>query len=559
MASKITGIVSQNQPVEEVSDKATHRKCVHHSYSYAYNDNVKKYQEIVSNNKAINDVSMDSTINIIVVFHFLAPINTFKKSDVESRANDIIASINDDFNNYSRNQNTMNNLKYKSVINKVFMGNTTKQNIYLDPEHIDSIPSTPSNIVFELGHVYYYPVASRLNLSAYDDVKEVEIEHQAVKTFIRNNKAVAIDPERCLNIWIVDMTDTAILGFSNFPWETHDDFHGVVIHRRCFFPKNYNETCFDSFKTFTHEIGHYLGLLHTFNNDSSMGKYASVNLNHVSAENSGDYIADTPFQLSPTYDPMDKMNNKRLHTDPKYNPLFMNVMDYSYDRYIVMFTNNQIQKMRYMIYTYRKQLDSNGNKSFLPSPKYNPETNSFYGKTVGNNQFRTLAPQSTARSITEPPKKQINPPLPVPNINRYNVPTSPPSVPLNPQQPVPNTSPQISYPQRTPPPFIPQRFSNQNQQNIPIQRNQPLGGLKQPVNPVIDRPVVPQNNVSKVETGQGNQFISQSSRLGKTQERSFTNQLLSSHQPTITPQVIQKQSNIPMPPRKIYTRTKPVN
>ncbi|XWV26965.1 putative bifunctional metalloprotease/ubiquitin-protein ligase [Tupanvirus soda lake] len=397
--------VTSNKPIEQNSKC---RKCVHHIYSHHYAANMRQHDEIIEKNAdKVNIVDIDSTVNIKIVFHFLAPKGSYNKDRVLARVHDIILSLNDDFNNYTTNQNTMNNFKYKSIINQVFISNNIKQNIYLGPNYIKYLPTKPSNITFELGEIYYYPVRNRLNLSQYDDVKEVEIEYQVIKQFIHQNRADAINPENFLNIWVIDMTDTAILGFSNFPWEIIDNYHGVVINRKAFFPEDYGESNFALFKTFTHEVGHYFGLLHVFSHNSGLGVYAAVNLNADSEktiDTGGDFIVDTPNQLNATYDPTDKIANKRLHSDNDYNPLFMNFMDYTYDKYVAIFTQNQIQKMRYMLLTYRPNINSVINKAKLPIPKYNPDTDTITGTVTKRNSSARNPPLIPSHESTPNPR-----------------------------------------------------------------------------------------------------------------------------------------------------------
>ena len=385
-----TRFVTSNKPTEQ--NQIKHRKCAHHIYSHNYAANMKQHYEIMEQMKdKLCIVDMDSTINIKIILHFLAPRGSYNKDKVLARAYDVILSLNDDFNNYSNNPNTMNNFRYKSIINQVFTSNMAKQNIYLGQDYLEYLPSNPSNITFELGEIYYYPVKSRLNLSQYDDVKEVEIEYQVIKQFIHQNKACAINPDCFLNIWVIDMTDTCILGFSNFPWEMMDKFHGVVINRRGFFPEEYGESNFATFKTFTHEVGHYLGLLHVLSHNSGLGVQAAVNINadcEKTIDNAENLDVDLPDRLCCTYDPCDKNSNKLLHTDIKYNPLFMNFMDYTHDKYVAIFTQNQLQKMRFMILTYRPNINSIVNRAVLPIPRYNPDTDTSISDILRNNNNR---------------------------------------------------------------------------------------------------------------------------------------------------------------------------
>lgn len=396
-----TRFITSNKDIgTSESSKSSIRKCVHHIHSYSYAGNVREFDKILTDAKeAANNVNMSDTINIKTAFHFLAPKGSYNKNRVSSRVHDIIASMNDDFNNYTTNPNTMNNFKYKSIINQVFFSNPSKQRTYLATNYIDAIPKEPANITFEIGNIYYYPVRSKLNLSKYDDITEVELEQQAIKSFIHNSRADAIDPEHILNIWIVDMSDTAILGFSSFPWERIDSYHGIVINRRCFFPEDFGESNYNLFKTFTHQLGHYFGLLHTDHTDQrhGVGAYVAQNMHLDNSDpDAGDYIDDTPGELTAVIDPLDTIANKDLHTSSEYNPLFMNFMDGTVDKFVCMFTNKQVRNMRYFINKYRAELNSNKFNPELPSPMYNPDTDTTAGIINPQIQQRTVTlPEST--------------------------------------------------------------------------------------------------------------------------------------------------------------------
>lgn len=425
-------IVGSNKSIDHHHNSICHRKCVHHIYSHHYAANMRQHDEIMA--QAAPDlplIDMNSTINIKIAFHFLAPLGSYSKDKVLARTHDVISTINDDFNNYSTNPNTMNNFRYKSIINQVFISNMAKQNIYLGQEYLKYLPTSPSNIVFELGEIYYYPVKSRLNLSQYDDVREVEIEHQVIKNYINRYGAGAIKPINLLNIWIIDMVETSILGFANFPWESMDTYHGVIINRRSFFPEEYGETNFSLYRTFTHEIGHYLGLMHVPNQNSDMIVHAAVNIN-VDCDNDNNNILSkravgapdtgpidtndmsiTP-ELNAIYDPLDKVINKKLHFDSSYNPLFMNFMDCTFDKYVTFFTLNQIQKMRYMLAKYRPYISSLVNTVKIPIPKYNPDTDTMAENVTLHNR-RRFNPVPSREVVCNPRTTSI--PTPVMQVN----------------------------------------------------------------------------------------------------------------------------------------------
>lgn len=390
---------SNNVPKESVQLGTNYRKCAHHIHSYLYAANMRQHQNITKDlDNDLAAVNTDSTINIKVAVHFMAPNNSYNKDKVMARMHDVLASINDDFNNYSTNPNTMNNFKYKSIINQIFLNNMQKQNIYLSKNYTDYLPTQPSNITFELGNVFYYPIANRLSLIQYHDIKDIELEHQAIKQYIHNARADAIEPEYFLNIWIVDMADTNVLGFANFPWESIDNYHGIVIHRRVLFPEDYGETYFDKYKTFTHQIGHYLGLLHVMSNESTPGALHSSNIHADNQQKYNNYVNETPNHVAILYNPMDQAINRSLHTDANYNPLFMDFMDCTSDRYVSIFTKNQIQKMRYMINIYRPKIDSSSNGAGMPLPKYNPTTNTI--ATTIDQRSNTMIPHT--QTVTAP-------------------------------------------------------------------------------------------------------------------------------------------------------------
>lgn len=331
--------------------QCTYIKCANHPHNN------------IQNIPYINDVL--NTINIKIAFHFLAPRGSYNKNKVFERTHDVIMSLNNDFNNYSINPNIMNNFKYKSIVNQVFISNMDKQHIYLDKDFINELPSEPSGITFEFGELYYYPITSQLKVSQHTTESKLQI----IKEYIILNRADAIEPEKILNIWIVDMIEESILGFSNFPWEEIDSSHGIVINRKTFFPDKDISHSYGNLKTITHHVGHYLGLLHSNNNP----------------------IYDIPEQLL---------------TDITYNPLFMNFMDYTYDKYVGIFTRDQITEMRQMILFHRSQLNSMINNVILPTSKYSPDTN-LIGISNGFSE-RSVEKYESTNQIPIPNKKKDN-------------------------------------------------------------------------------------------------------------------------------------------------------
>ena len=190
-----------NRIIPTNRDKKICRKCGYHVCSDHYVANLNKHHEIIKNhNDKINRVNMNDIINIKLLFHILLPRDSFNKDKVISRTHDIVCSLNDDFNNYSSNTNTMNNSKYKNIIKQIFGANTIKQGIYLSSDYQKIIPEKSSNIVFELGEIYYYPVKHKLNLSKYDDISDVESQRHEIEQYVRSSEAGAYEPKKFVNI-----------------------------------------------------------------------------------------------------------------------------------------------------------------------------------------------------------------------------------------------------------------------------------------------------------------------------------------------------------------------
>jgi hypothetical protein len=131
-----------------------------------------------------------------------------------------------------------------------------------------------------------------------------------------------------LNIWTTN--GPGYLGFATFPsMYKHASYQdGIVLDYNSFPGGAYGEA-FSLGKTATHEIGHWLGLLHTFQGGCN---------------DKGDYVADTPPMLVPTSGcPVGKDTCR----DPGLDPI-RNYMDYSWDSCYNQFTADQAARMQDM-------------------------------------------------------------------------------------------------------------------------------------------------------------------------------------------------------------------
>ena len=173
------------------------------------------------------------------------------------------------------------------------------------------------------------------------------------------------DPSKYLNIWVCNLSNSSgggqTLGYAYPPglqsWNAWKD--GIVIDFQYFGTIGGASSSSDG-RTATHEIGHYLGLMHTFCEDAD----AQGNLICCDNDNNswGGYVDDTPATKDIYFGSVTSNTNNNTCNDLSYSNIFTNdVLDMdenfmSYASTTWMFTNDQINVMNATLNGYRSSL-----------------------------------------------------------------------------------------------------------------------------------------------------------------------------------------------------------
>jgi Pregnancy-associated plasma protein-A/Secretion system C-terminal sorting domain len=152
----------------------------------------------------------------------------------------------------------------------------------------------------------------------------------------KSNATGGRDPwptDRYLNVWVVnnlsDNDGRAVFGDGQFPslYAASPNTDGIVIIRKVFGRGLFDlEFSNNKGRVLTHEIGHWLNVLHIFEGGCS----------------GTDFCADTPPQREPTSS-CPNFTQTSCNNDGN---MYQNYMDYSYDNCKNLFTNDQVLRMR---------------------------------------------------------------------------------------------------------------------------------------------------------------------------------------------------------------------
>ena len=177
-----------------------------------------------------------------------------------------------------------------------------------------------------------------------------DMEDNAVKFSTKGGKD-AWPSDKYLNIWVCgeihEQGQSDVLGYAQFPTDliTAPKTDGVVIWYKVFGNIGTATKPFDKGRTCTHEVGHWLDLLHIWGDDDP--RFGDERFMCARDDN----VLDTPIQARRNYG--EQIGDSFVcPTFPKIScnnapngEMFINYMDYTYDHCMFMFTSGQCARM----------------------------------------------------------------------------------------------------------------------------------------------------------------------------------------------------------------------
>ncbi|HET7115647.1 MAG TPA: choice-of-anchor J domain-containing protein [Hanamia sp.] len=183
--------------------------------------------------------------------------------------------------------------------------------------------------------------------------------------------ADAWDPASYINIWVGNIADNGgTLGYTQIPGSGSPADDGIFCNVISFGISSCNVSVYNKARTIVHEMGHYFGLNHIWGDDENTSNVCSGDdfralttegstytlpltlYNPPGQGNTPADIGDTPNQaIATTNCPSGTVTDACSTVAPGI--IYQDYMDYTLDDCYSMFTKKQVERMEYLLETYR--------------------------------------------------------------------------------------------------------------------------------------------------------------------------------------------------------------